>query len=339
MQKLLIGIGDIHLRNKAYYQEGLAKFANWFDSKFPDNFKNNTEIILAGDIFNKVSMLPSTAARAIDLFNLFYKKASTVYAILGNHDYGLSKYKIVNTKAFLEKNNIVVIDDLCEFQTKLGFNLLCLPWKYATTHQTVNKFLEDKKSREYDACIAHWELESLYGSTFVELKDIKAKAFMCGHIHSHKTNPKYLGSILPNNIEEVKDNDPSIIKVLLEKEDTSKVVDFEIPNFVNLQSVKIETLADINNLEKGIYYKILYPKNLSIKDINNQAKLAGINIYSLTKLLTDKLDIDLNKNLSNIKEYTAQSHQEILQAHKASLNIDEELFTSLSQVIDFVAKT
>ena len=53
MIKALVGIGDIHLRKKDFFEVGIEKFEKWFDETFPNEAKENTEIILAGDIFDK----------------------------------------------------------------------------------------------------------------------------------------------------------------------------------------------------------------------------------------------------------------------------------------------
>ena len=77
MIKALVGIGDIHLRKKDFFEVGIEKFEKWFDETFPNEAKENTEIILAGDIFDKIALLPSVAAEAVKLSNLFFKKAKT----------------------------------------------------------------------------------------------------------------------------------------------------------------------------------------------------------------------------------------------------------------------
>src|SRR5574344_572623 len=124
MTKALIGIGDIHLRSKNYYKTGLKAFLDWFNKTFPDERREETEIVIAGDVLNKVAMLPFVAASTVNLFETLHKKAKNVYVILGNHDYGMSKYKVINTKDFLEKEGAIVIDTLCEYTTELGFKLL-----------------------------------------------------------------------------------------------------------------------------------------------------------------------------------------------------------------------
>lgn len=337
MIKSLIGLGDVHLRNEDFYMTGLKGFSEWFDKKFPDSGKDSTELVLAGDVLNKVLMLPRVGASAIDLFALLHRKASTVYVVLGNHDYGLNKYKVINIKPFLEKENIIVIDDLCEYTTKLGFELLCLPWKYGATHTHVNSFIANLSPKEYDACIAHWELESLYGSDFVDLSKVNAKSFMCGHIHQHSVNSKYLGSILPNNIEEKKDTDPSIVRVLVKDSESGKFknYDIDIPSFLQLRSIKIDSLTDLNSLEKGenIFYKIFYTKTLSIKDVKDQAKILGINIYSVEATVDKKSDTDLKNDLENIKEYVAQSHEDLLKLYAEKLGLDSNLINLCTQAI------
>lgn len=342
MIKTLIGIGDIHLRNKNFYRVGFKAFLDWFDKKFPDEARDSTEILLAGDVLNKVSMLPLVAASTVELFEVFHKKAKTVYVILGNHDYGLSKYKVISTKDFLEKEGAVVIEDFCEYKTKLGFNVLCLPWKYGASHAKVNAFIDScDLSKEYDACTAHWELESLYGSDFVDLSKVKAKTFMCGHIHSHKVNPKYLGSILPNSIAETKDSDKSIIRALSMSEtgDKWKEHELEIPNFLQLKTTTIQNLTDISHLskEENCFYKILHPKTIATKDITAQAKLSEVNVYGTSVLEEEKAEINLKADLESIKEYTTQSHLDIINLYKDSLQIDNNLLGLCLQAIQEVA--
>lgn len=338
MIKTLIGIGDVHLRSKKFYKVGFKAFLDWFDKKFPDSEKETTEILLAGDVLNKVSMLPYVAASTVDLFKVLHKKAKNIYIILGNHDYGLSKYKVISTKDFLEREGAIVIDDFCEYRTELGFNLLCLPWKYGATHAKVNAFLNNLDlSKSYDVCTAHWELESLYGSDFVDLSKVNAKTFMCGHIHSHKVNPKYLGSILPNSIAETKDYDKSIVRALSMNESGEKWKEheLEIPNFLQLRTVTIKSLADIIGLskEENCFYKILHPKTIPAKDVANQTRLSGINLYGTGVVEEEKPEIDLQKDLENIKEYSVQSHLDILELYKDSLQLDNNLLNLCLQAI------
>lgn len=344
MTKALIGIGDIHLRSKNYYKAGLKAFLDWFSKTFPDERREETEIVIAGDVLNKVAMLPFVAASTVNLFETLHKKAKNVYVILGNHDYGMSKYKVINTKDFLEKEGAIVIDTLCEYTTELGFKLLCLPWMYGTTHRQVNAFIESlDPNTEYDVCTAHWELESLFNSDFVDLSKVNAKSFMCGHIHQHGVNSKYLGSILPNAIVEDKEKDPSVVKMLLKNDENGKFKEqvIAIPSFLKLKSVKIENLTDISNLEKAenCFYKILHTRLLNEKDIKSQAKLSGVNIYSCERVEEEKAvgDIDLSNSLENVKEYTTQSHIEILEKYKDKLQLAADVYSICLQAVRDVA--
>ena len=334
----LIGLGDVHLRNKAFYRAGFKGFLDWFDKTIPDEHCESTEILLAGDFLNKISMLPRVGAESVRFTSILKRKASTVYCILGNHDYGTSGYKVINIKDFLEELGIVVIDDFCEYTTKLGFNILCLPWRYGCTHAQVNKYLKslDLEHTEYDACSAHWELESMFGSDFVDLSPVNAKAFMCGHIHSHKCNPKYLGSILPNQIEEVKDNDPSVVRILVKdlKNNECKNHEFQIPNFISIKKVTINSLADIQNLQadSNCFYKVYHPTTLSEKDIKNRMKILNIQLYGF-----DEVDAEVNEDVKiefgEIEEYKTQSHQDILNKLQEVLKLDNRVLTACNQAI------
>jgi hypothetical protein len=338
--RTLVGIGDIHLRNKSFYKMGLKSFLTWLDKTLPDDKRDSTEILLAGDILNKVNMLPFAAASTVTLMELLHRKASTVYVILGNHDYGLSKYKVINTKPFLEKNGVVVIDQLCEYTTKLGFSLLCLPWCYGVSHDQVNKFIQSTISgKHYNVCTAHWELESCYGSNFVDVNNVPADAFMCGHIHSHKYNNKYLGSILPNSIAEAKDNDQSVLRFFTKTDDDKKVVsDITIPNFLSLRQVEIKQLSDLKELDSGleVFYKIIYPAELTNNDIINQAKLCGIKVYETQQADVENVDLGNVSNLGQVSEYVVQTHLDILKNYKDVLKIDDSVYNLCVQAIQTV---
>lgn len=333
----LIGIGDIHLRDSDFYTVGFSNFLKWFKQTIPDSFKDSTEIILAGDVLNKITMSPIVGSLAIQLFSTLHQKASTVYVILGNHDYGLNKYKVVNVKDFLEGLGAVVIDDLCEFQTKLGFNLLCLPWKYNCTHSQVNNFLQklDVKNKQYDVCTAHWELESLFGSDFVDLQNVNATSYMCGHIHSHKSNPKYLGSILPNSISELKKNDASVVKILTKDQETGvcKNNEFAIPSFIDIERVLITDLTDLQKLQSrlDLFYEIIHDDTISKKDIKNQMKLLNLQIYGLKRRQDVELSVEFN--LDDISEYKTQSHSVILEKLQDDLQLEPVVISACQRAI------
>lgn len=329
----IIGIGDIHLRSKSYYKVGFNQFLNWIDTTLKNEDKSSTEILIAGDILDKVTILPYAAALTVDFFRMLKQKAENVYVILGNHDYGLSEYKVINTKSFLEKNGVTVIDQLCEYTTQLGFKLLCLPWTYGSRHKDVNEFLKEHTG-SYDVCTAHWELESLYGSDFVDLSNVQSKTFMCGHIHSHKVNPMYLGSILPNNIEELKTKDPSVLRVLSQD---GKVEDINIPDFVKLATFTIKDLTDLNQLSKDpdVFYKVYHPKTISSRDIIAQAKILGLKVYG-TEKDREELSIDF-KSIDDVQEYKVQSHEDILNSCRERMQLTDEVYNLCLQTITAVS--
>lgn len=338
MKKQIIGIGDIHLRSKGFYRLGISRFFNWIDKTLPSSEKEFTEILLAGDVLNKVTMLPEAAGLAVKLLKLLKTKASKVYIILGNHDYGLSNYKVISAKKFLcEEDNVVVIDTLCEYTTDLGFKLLCLPWCYGMKHSDVDAYVAQlPQDASYDVCTAHWELESCMGSDFINLKT-NAKAFMCGHIHSHKVNPYYLGSVLPNSIAEQKDDDPSILRYFIRGDNGYSVKDVEIPSFVHIETVTIGNLGDIAQYtgHPDIFYKIIHPKTIAGRDIKSQARISGVLVYETEKLETETTKKEI-KDVDDVPEYRVQTHKDILNSCKEKLQLDQDTYDLCMRTIEIV---
>ena len=344
MKKILVGIGDAHLRNRAFYKKGLKDFINWIDQILPDSKKEDTEIILAGDILHRVYMLPLVSALALDLFEILHRKASTVYAILGNHDYGLNKYKVVNSQVLLERMGVVVINKFCDYITKNGFNLCCLPWVYGSSHAKVQKYIEENtKGKSYDALVTHWELESVAGSPYIDISSIDTKAYFCGHIHSHDTNPQYLGSILPNSVAENKDYDHSVIRLLAKDMDTGNVKQAEmtIPSFLTLKKCTIQSLTDLKNLEvnENVFYKICHSPIINDHDVYVQARLLGLHVYKTEPIREDEEAFEPGefKELSIDKKYTSQDPKDILTAYKDKLGLTDEEYTDCLQIIEEVA--
>lgn len=344
MKKILVGIGDAHLRNRAFYKKGLRDFINWIDQTLPDSKKEDTEIVLAGDVLHRIYMLPTVSALALELFEMLHKKASTIYAILGNHDYGLNKYKVENSQVFLEKLGVVVINKFCDYETKNGFKLCCLPWVYGSSHSKVQKYIEENtKDKTYDALVAHWELESVAGSPHIDISSINTKAYFCGHIHSHDTNPQYLGSILPNSVAENKDYDHSVIRLLAKDMDTGNVKQAEItiPSFLTLKKYTIQSLTDLKNLEtnENIFYKIIHSPIIDGKDVYIQARLLGLHVYKTEVLREEDEEIVSGsvKEFSIDKKYTSQNPADILTAYKDRLQLTDEEYTECLQIIEEVS--
>lgn len=335
MIKALVGIGDIHLRKKDFFEVGIEKFEKWFDETFPNEAKENTEIILAGDIFDKIALLPSVAAEAVKLSNLFFKKAKRVYAILGNHDYGLHRYRVENSKKLLDELGFIVIDNLTTLTTENGFRVLCLPWVYNTSLGKVNEFIKQNENENFDAVCAHWELEPLFGDEFMDLSNVKTNSYMIGHIHSHNSNPKYLGSVLPNSVAEGKELDNSVIKMLCKDFDQNKSKEREvpIPSFVSISEVVIQSLEDLSSLQKdsSVFYKIFHPATITEKSVKTQAELLGLNIYSLEKIHEEGSE-ELNTEVE-IKEYTKTGPEDLIELYAEALNITEEEKIACLQVI------
>ena len=344
MKKILVGLGDAHLRNRAFYKKGLKDFIEWIDKTLPDSKKEDTEIVLAGDVLHRIYMLPLVSALALDLFAVLHKKAATIYAILGNHDYGLNKYKVESSQVFLEKLGVVVINKFCDYTTKNGFNLCCLPWVYGSSHAKVQKYIEENtKGKSYDVLVAHWELESVAGSPCIDISSIDTKAYFCGHIHSHDTNPQYLGSILPNSVAENKDYDHSVIRLLAKDTETGNVKQAEItiPSFLTLKKQEIQSLTELKNLEvnENVFYKILHPPIIDGKDVYVQARLLGLHVYKTEIIREDEESMISGefKELSIDKKYTSQNPKDILTAYKDKLGLTDEEYTDCCQIIDEVA--
>lgn len=338
--KILMGIGDIHLRDKPFYKKGLNNFLEWFDSKIPDNKRDCTEIILTGDIFDKISLYPETSALAIKFFKTLHKKASTVYSILGNHDYGLTQYHIKNTTPFLKKLNVQVIEEPCTITTNLGFKLLCLPWAYNFTHAKMNDYIKKNCDQQYyDACISHWEIDSLFGSSCIELNNVQSKVFYCGHIHSHATNPYYLGSILPNNISEIKTEDFSVLRMLVQKDDNNCITkDLPIPSFISIKSTHIHSLTDLENIQNQdstIFFKIYYDPAISLNDIENKSKVLGLQVYSIEPEGKEEIEIpSLQEDfLLNKEVYIPKSHTDLLQRYAKQFKLSEKEFELAQKLI------
>lgn len=329
----LLEVGDIHCRKSVFYSEGIDSFKEWFDKKFPDESRATTEMLIAGDVLDSILFMPTAAAILESLSKLFHRKASHVYVIPGNHDYGLSGYKVESSTSYLRELGFIVFDTFGVYTTELGFKLLCAPWEFKRTIKDVNALLSAHKEESFDAIATHWELEPMFGSTeFVNLDGFKTKSFACGHIHAHKQNPKYLGSILPNSVSENKDEDQSVIRALIKNtEDDSKfkVVDIDVPSFITLQKVTVNTLADVSALPANpkVFYKISYDSDIiQGSDIRTQAKLHGIHIYKLESIKkeVEETSTPIDDSLFAKDKLGSYTPIDILQFCKDQLDLTEE---------------
>lgn len=342
---ILMGIGDIHLRDKAFYKKGIDGFLQWFDSKIPDTKKDCTEIMIAGDIFDRISLLPETSALAIKFFDVLRRKASTVYTILGNHDYGLTQYHVKNVTPFLKKLHVQVIEEPCTIETKLGFRILCLPWAYNLSHVKINEYIKNNcTGQSYDACVSHWEISPLFDSPNIDLSEVQSASFYCGHIHSHSADNKYLGSILPNSIPEVKENDNSILRMLVKKDDGTCITkDLTIPSFISIKTLHIQSLADLdqysNVVNNNVFFKIKYNTNLTVTNIENKCNLLNIQVYSIEpehKEEEEDVNILLQENFLNNKVYVPKNHKDLLQKYAGQFTLSEKEFALAQKLVEEV---
>lgn len=334
----LVGLGDIHTRNKPFYRYGFKEFLKWLDQKFPDESKETTEFFLAGDILNKVSMVPPTSADLIELDKVLKRKARTIYVILGNHDYGLTNYKVVSAEELLVSLGWVVITENQVLTTGLGFKVLCLPWQPSVSFAALNEYVESLKGTQFDAFVSHWDLDfSFSEDSFIKTQEVQTLAFMGGHIHSHKWNNKYLGSILPNSSAENKEQDRSVVRVVIKDFETNKhkVVDLEIPSFVRLPKVYIKDLSELDSLEKSpdIFYKFIS----NILNLKIEAKKRGLQVYKIEKEdFESKLQSEDEENPTQEIDgfnYTLYNHKQLLDLYAEELKLNNLVKSLAAQAI------
>ena len=321
MIDLLISFGDVHIRKDTWYKVGFSKFIEFLEKTLPDNNREHTEIVLPGDIVENIYLYPETCAMVTLLISTLNRKAKTIYVILGNHDYGLVYYKIKSLKPLLESLGVIVIDELSEVKTELGFELLCVPHDPSQTFEVLNEKLKQYTEKTYDCFISHRELKPMPDSTdFMDISNIKTNCFCCGHIHSHKNDNRYLGSILPNKVNEVKENDPSVLRIY--RKDSKTYKDFELPVFVNIEKVFVQTSTDILNLAKKpdtFYYIMIVGNTLTIKDAKHYCELSNIPLYDCDY---EEKEEDVNVSIdssSKTKVHKLPTLEEMLKIYKNNL--------------------
>lgn len=327
----MLHLGDIHSKYAPYYNYGIDKFTKWLDATLPDAGKENTEIILAGDMLDKVMGESAHTSAMAPIVEVLKRKTKYIYAILGNHDYGIKSLNRISNTEFLESLGIIVIKDLCEYTTRLGFHLLCLPWTPYHTFNQVNDFVREHTTKQYDSVVAHWEIKPLFTDDFVDISNVKSLCKAVGHIHTKTNDPCYIGSVLPNASSEMKYEDRlSVIRSLIKTDTGSRVVDIKIPSFVTIQFTTIKKFEDLKTLEsrEDLFYKIRFNNaNLEQKEILAYLKEHNIGLYKIEstnydiqEFNTEVSDVPLEGLTLNI------SKEEIIEECVEALSItDKEL--------------
>lgn len=342
--RLLLGLGDPHCRKETWYKYGIKKIIEWMDKEvFPPKLpRDRVEVLITGDSLDDVLMDPKDSAAAVEFFNYLTSKASTVYAILGNHDYGLEDYKIIDASPFLESLGVTVIKEVGPMVTNLGFKLFNIPWVPKTKHNEINELLKSYTNNEYDVVTSHWELEkSIMSEHFVDVHSLKAKAYMCGHIHQHSFNPDYLGSLLPNNISEVKDKNPSVIRMLFTQDGNSEYIlkDFPIPSVVHIVQKEITSVNDLDQFElkEDTFYKIEIDSSLDKRLVRLKAKNLGIQVYDIEKIKKAKAVDGVSTALEGEKLLKPKTKLEMLKCIQQLLSLSDEDLEVCKQYIELAS--
>lgn len=336
MTPILIGLGDIHIRKEDWYMEGFNSFIEYIDHTLPDSAKSYTEVFLPGDIAENIFLLPITSAMITRFIHILQKKASTVYVVVGNHDFGLVNYKVKSLRPFLENLGVVVIKQVSVVTTKLGFKVLCIPHKPSQTFAELNEELT-QFTDEYDCVVAHREVHPMIGSDeCMDISRINSHCYFLGHIHSHGNDSKYLGSILPNKIDEVKKNDPSVMRIY--RQDTKTYTDFTLPDFIDIQKVYVSSYEDIRNIivEPHTYYSFIIKGNcLSTSDVKHYCTLNSIPMYSCDYEETDTKPI-VSEDTTAVTIQRIPTLSEFIQLYKddiLKLGMTEDRYQLASNLI------
>ena len=341
--KVLLGFGDPHCRKEYWYKYGIDKLCDWMDvNLFPEKLpKEKVEAIIVGDSLDDVQMVPEDSAAAVKFFRYLTSKCSTVYAILGNHDYGLEDYKIIDSAAFLESLGVVVIKNVGPMVTNLGFKIVNIPWLPKTKHNEINEILKSYTNNEYDAVTSHWELEkSIMSEQFVDVHQLNAKAYLCGHIHQHSFNPDYLGSLLPNNILESKDTNPSIVRMLYKSDEDDSVItkDIPIPSVIHIVEKEITSVNDLDLFERkeDVFYKIMIDSSLDKRLVKVKAKNLGIQVYALDKIKKVK-SVETDNPTTDNKLLKPKTKLEMLKCIQQLLSLSDEDLEVCKQYIELAS--
>lgn len=336
--KVLLNLGDPHLKYEPYYNYGLGRFIEWFDRTFPDKARDITEIFLAGDTLDKVTGTSSQEANAYPFISVLKKKAKYIYAIMGNHDYGIKALNIISNKEFLESLGITVISENCEFETKLGFKVLCLPWHPSYSYDTENAFLDLHQHDNYDCIVSHWEYKPLFTDNFVDVTRVNSIAYAVGHVHTQGN--AYIGSLLPNSAAEQKTRTAfSVVRGIYEKEGILKVCDTLIPSCVNIEEITLHSHLELGRLRSAIdtFYKIRYDKAaLDKASILSWCKDNNINVYKEPEAISKSFEeFSIDTAELKLPEFSqGVSKASIIKTCKDDLSITEEEESKLLHLVN-----
>ena len=338
MANVLLHLGDIHSKYSPYYNYGINKFIKWLDATLPEAGRESTEIILAGDMLDKVTGESSHASAMAPIVDVLKRKAKYIYAILGNHDYGIRALSRISNTEFLESLGIIVIKDLCVYTTKMGFKILCLPWTPYCTYNQVNDFVKEHLDEDFDSVVAHWEIKPLFTDNFIDISKVKSTCKAVGHIHTKTNDPCYIGSVLPNSSSEMKyENSLSVIRSLVKTDKGSNVFDIKIPSFVTIQLAAIKNFEDLKSLvsREDLFYKIRFNSaNLEQREVLNYVYEHNIGLY---KVESTNYDIqEFNSGMSEISfdNITLNlSKKEIIEECASALSITDEELARLESYI------
>jgi len=352
--RYIVHLADIHIRKKEREEEYREVFNNLYENLKRKNInKNNSLIVVCGDILHDKSDLHPISVKLTKDFFIMLCKITTTIVIPGNHDVSLLNQDHNSLESIVKnletENSLYFLNDEGHYEynnilfghTRFGFSKSVLKcdifdgYKIALYHGIVTGGKDNNfEFKNADGERKYFSVDDFVDYDFTFLGDIHKHSFL-------KKNIAYPGSLIQQTIDESLDkgyifwdlekgkgifnkihNDYGKIKIEIDEDGESC---YDISKFPKKLDIRIDSKSLDRKYMDDIYKK-LHDNNIVI---NKKIDLMIGSANKDTKILIDGKDVNLNviKNTNDLSNL-------LLLKLKENKQIDDKQITIYKKVID-----
>jgi len=310
--------GDVHLGRKfSHYQDELSKnleearYENLENIVIEANTRSCNLLVIAGDLFDKITMPDKDIVKTIDILEEFLGDA--VLVLPGNHD----NKKIDIWKTFKDniKGDILFLEEEKSYNlNKFDLDVVVYPAPCDSKHSSENKLqwintVEERDKTSYEIGLAHGAIKGVspdmtdnyFTMSKSELRNLNMDLWLMGHTHIPIPETNNNNSVVNKKIYNAGTPEPDgfdckhngfvwYIEMNNKEKIKAELIETGKYNFLEIEK-KIQTEDDLNDLYEEI--KNNKPKN----------KLVRINLTGRIEQSVHNIKNDYYNKIENITAY------------------------------------
>jgi len=312
----IIALGDLHLgkalgrkkKNRMQVFKNLHLVSQNIKKEKPDI------VLLAGDIFDKDTLIaPDTINQITYFLNFIKKHTKLIIAIAGNHD-SISKYYDISFVDFLseiDSKKIISVSKDWKTITYKNIDIVAIPHnrklfekieddkELTLIDSYIDEYLFDNfENNRFKILLSHFSLDC-----FIPFAEVKWEYFqnrsnkfdLCilGDLHNNNysiDNLYYTGCLYPTNYRDLLDHPPGYKMISIDEKTYSYTVEtIELPR-TNLLFIKDENSFPSNIEEDTIIYTNSIAKKKELETLLDQDKVIDIVFYKEINFLQETDD-------------------------------------------------